>query len=79
MLRVPTGYWNWITLPGNTTPNGPDTQRMMNLQTVSPEEYKPYFDKIFEYAAKYGIKIFLDQHGAPGSQNGEEHSGLVSP
>ena len=78
VLRVPTGYWNWITLPGNTTPNGPDSQRMKNLQTVPPSDYLPYFEKIFTYAEKYGVQVLLDLHGAPGSQNGEVHSGLVT-
>ena len=37
--------------------------------------YRPYIDKIFSYARKYGIKVMLDLHGAPGSQNGASHSG----
>lgn len=34
-----------------------------------------YVDKAFAWAKKYGLKILLDLHGAPGSQNGEMHSG----
>ena len=34
-----------------------------------------YVDRAFEWAAATGIKILLDMHGAPGSQNGWDHSG----
>lgn len=34
-----------------------------------------YIDKAFEWAEETGIKILLDMHGAPGSQNGQDHSG----
>jgi glucan 1,3-beta-glucosidase len=36
-----------------------------------------YVDKAFEWAERYGLKILLDLHGAPGSQNGRDHSGKV--
>ena len=32
-------------------------------------------DKVFDYARQYGVKVLLDLHGLPGSQNGEIHSG----
>ena len=34
-----------------------------------------YVDRAFEWANKYGLQIILDLHGAPGSQNGNDHSG----
>lgn len=34
-----------------------------------------YVDKAFAWAKKHGLKILLDLHGAPGSQNGKMHSG----
>jgi glucan 1,3-beta-glucosidase len=34
-----------------------------------------YVDKLFGWAAKYRLKVLLDLHGAPGSQNGWDHSG----
>jgi len=79
LLRVPTGYWNWIEL-GGATPNAPSdvAQRYKNLQKVKPAQYEPYIDKIYQYGQKYGIKIFMELHGAPGSQNGEIHSGCVT-
>lgn len=35
-----------------------------------------YLDKAIEWANKTGIKVLIDMHGAPGSQNGDMHSGL---
>lgn len=38
---------------------------------------KRYVDNVFAWAHKHGISVLLDLHGAPGSQNGEMHSGKV--
>lgn len=37
-----------------------------------------YLDWFMSMAAKYEIYVILDLHGAPGSQNGYEHSGAAS-
>eukprot|EP00928_Gymnodinium_smaydae_P037951 TRINITY_DN26281_c0_g1_i1.p1 TRINITY_DN26281_c0_g1~~TRINITY_DN26281_c0_g1_i1.p1 ORF type:complete len:617 (+),score=74.14 TRINITY_DN26281_c0_g1_i1:50-1852(+) len=77
VIRLPTGYWNWIR---DANPNLPIEQRERanNLNLLgAPSHYRPHFDRIFEYASKNRIKILLDLHGLPGSQNGEMHSGLV--
>lgn len=34
-----------------------------------------YVDNAFKWAEKYNLKILLDLHTAPGSQNGNDHSG----
>lgn len=36
-----------------------------------------YVDKAFEWAEKYGLKILLDLHTVPGSQNGYDNGGLT--
>jgi len=36
-----------------------------------------WFLKAIEWARKYGIRIQLDLHGLPGSQNGWNHSGRM--
>ena len=36
-----------------------------------------YLDWAFDMAEKYGLKVLLDLHGLPGSQNGRDHSGRV--
>lgn len=39
------------------------------LPTVS------YLDQAMTWAAKHNIQVLIDMHGAPGSQNGKDHSG----
>ena len=34
-----------------------------------------HLDWAFSMADKYGLRVLLDLHGAPGSQNGQDHSG----
>lgn len=36
-----------------------------------------YVDWAFDMADAYGLKILLDLHGVPGSQNGKDHSGQI--
>ncbi|KAH7096198.1 glycoside hydrolase family 5 protein [Auriculariales sp. MPI-PUGE-AT-0066] len=36
-----------------------------------------YVDKAVTWAAKYGIKVWIDLHGVPGSQNGFDNSGRL--
>ncbi|KAL2800023.1 glycoside hydrolase superfamily [Aspergillus keveii] len=59
-VRIPFSYW-----------------------AVSPIDGEPYVPKIswryllraIEYCRKYGLRVKLDPHGLPGSQNGFNHSG----
>lgn len=37
---------------------------------VYPQGQYPYVEKAVKWAKKYGLKVILDIHGAPGSQNG---------
>ncbi|QIX01537.1 hypothetical protein AMS68_007054 [Peltaster fructicola] len=39
----------------------------------------PYLIRAVQWAKELGLKIFIDMHGVPGSQNGWEESGLVGP
>lgn len=34
-----------------------------------------YIDKAVEWAGKHSMSVLIDLHGAPGSQNGQDHSG----
>lgn len=36
-----------------------------------------YLDFAFNMAEKYGLKVLIDLHAAPGSQNGYDHSGKI--
>ena len=61
---------NWIRLP-------------VPYWAIEKLEGEPYLEKVcwkyvlkaFSWARKYGIRINLDLHAVPGSQNGYNHSG----
>ena len=46
------------------------------LIPISPSQRR-YFLKAIQWARKYGIRINLDFHALPGSQNGWNHSGRL--
>lgn len=60
MVRIPIGYWAFETLESDPYVQG---------QTK-------YLDRALEWCRKYNIKVWIDLHGAPGSQNGFDNSGL---
>ncbi|TFK22532.1 exo-beta-1,3-glucanase [Coprinopsis marcescibilis] len=53
-MRIPIGYWAIETFPGEPF-----------LERTS----WTYFLRVVEWARKYGIRIYLDLHALPGSQN----------
>merc|ERR1719219_15361 len=61
LVRVPTGYWNWVDL-GDVTPNCPDNvaARYRNLQSVKPSQYVQYVDKILQWSAQHNMKVLLE-------------------
>ncbi|TFK22497.1 glycoside hydrolase [Coprinopsis marcescibilis] len=58
-IRVPIGFWAIETYEGEPF-----------LERVSWR----YFLRVIEWARKYGLRVFLDLHAVPGSQNGMNHS-----
>lgn len=60
MVRIPIGYWAFATLQDD-----PYVQGQVE-----------YLDKALNWCQKYGLKAWIDLHGAPGSQNGFDNSGL---
>ena len=64
-LRIPIGYWAY---------DDPAT---------SGVPYKPgadaYLEKAIGWAREAGMKVMVDCHGSPGSQNGQDHSGHSGP
>ncbi|KAF8157928.1 glycoside hydrolase family 5 protein [Crassisporium funariophilum] len=59
-VRIPIGFWA--------------------IETINDEPFLvgtswTYFLKAIEWGRKYGIRIYLDLHALPGSQNGWNHSG----
>lgn len=58
-VRLPIGYWAWQVGPGE-----PYIQGQL-----------PYLRNAVTWASNYGLKLIIDLHGAPGSQNGFDNSG----
>ncbi|CAD6501409.1 BgTH12-01661 [Blumeria graminis f. sp. triticale] len=58
-VRIPVGYWALVTIP-----NDPYVQGQLS-----------YMDQAIDWARQNGLKIMLDIHCAPGSQNGFDNSG----
>lgn len=59
-VRIPFSYWAITTYSGDP---------------YVPQVSWRYLLRAIEWARKYGLRINLDLHGAPGSQNGWNHSG----
>lgn len=61
-VRIPFSYWAITTYPGDP---------------YVPQISWRYLLRGIEYARKYGLRVNLDVHGLPGSQNGWNHSGRL--
>ncbi|PPR05392.1 hypothetical protein CVT24_008006 [Panaeolus cyanescens] len=59
-VRIPIGYW---------------AIEVMNDEPFLAGTSWTYFLKAIQWARKYGLRIYLDLHSLPGSQNGWNHSG----
>ncbi|KAI9840461.1 MAG: hypothetical protein M1837_001617 [Sclerophora amabilis] len=59
-IRIPYSYWAIATYPGDP---------------YVPQVSWRYLLRGIEWARKHGLRINLDLHGLPGSQNGWNHSG----
>ncbi|CAL9737759.1 sporulation-specific glucan 1,3-beta-glucosidase [Monosporozyma servazzii] len=72
LVRIPIGYWAWkqnnslSSYPTNITYKDPYVGEGLQLA---------YLQKAIDWATKYNLKIWIDLHGAPGSQNGFDNSG----
>jgi glucan 1,3-beta-glucosidase len=53
-VRLPIGYWAFEVGPGEPYISG----------------QQAYIQKAITWATKYNLKVIVDLHGAPGSQNG---------
>ena len=58
-VRLPIGYWAF-----DVTPEEPYVQGQA-----------AYLEKALTWATRHNIKVWIDLHGAPGSQNGFDNSG----
>ncbi|KAG0275444.1 hypothetical protein BGZ95_008776 [Linnemannia exigua] len=64
-VRIPIGFWALGGLK-------PDEPYVPNLSWT-------YLLRAIEWSRKYGIRVMVELHGAPGSQNGWNHSGRLGP
>ncbi|KAK0553392.1 hypothetical protein OC846_001334 [Tilletia horrida] len=60
MVRIPIGYWAVDTSKG---------------EPYVRADQLDYLTKAVGWAKQYGLKVMIDLHGAPGSQNGFDNSG----
>lgn len=59
MVRIPIGYWAFSKLSDDPYVSGA----------------QEYLDKAIEWSYNNGLRVWIDLHGAPGSQNGFDNSG----
>ncbi|KAK4547969.1 hypothetical protein LTR36_010688 [Oleoguttula mirabilis] len=62
-VRIPVGYWAVDRRVWEPYVNG---------------QY-PYLIRAVQWAKELGLSVLIDLHGAPGSQNGQDNSGLIGP
>ncbi|KAJ7740724.1 glycoside hydrolase superfamily [Mycena maculata] len=67
-VRLPIGYWSLGPEYCEGTPFSPYADVYSNSWA--------YVVRAINLAAKYGIGVIVDLHGAVGSQNGQPHSGI---
>jgi glucan 1,3-beta-glucosidase len=73
-IRLPIGYWN--ILPSSSS--SPSSSSPHYAPSHVKESLK-YLDWIFSVTKRHNLTVLLDLHGAPGSQNGIDHSGCSQP
>ncbi|GAV51239.1 hypothetical protein ZYGR_0AD04220 [Zygosaccharomyces rouxii] len=72
LVRLPIGYWAWKQnhtkgyYIGNVTYKDPYVSDGLQLEKL---------EQALQWAQKYGLQVWIDLHGAPGSQNGFDNSG----
>jgi glucan 1,3-beta-glucosidase len=59
LVRIPIGYWAFLKRSDDPYVQGQEK----------------YLDQSIQWAENYGLKVWLDLHGVPGSQNGFDNSG----
>jgi glucan 1,3-beta-glucosidase len=62
-IRIPIGYW---------------AVDLLDYEPYVAGQY-PYLIQAVYWAAEIGLSVLIDLHGAPGSQNGQDNSGLIGP
>ena len=66
--KFKVGYWMFCSFPNDPFPQPTDSDSDL-------EGRRFYLKRLVTWADRIGLKVILDLHGAPGSQNGMDHSG----
>jgi hypothetical protein len=82
IAQIATAGLNWIRLPipfwaldsGTDAINWPGSS-----EPYLPAKAWPYIVRVLKWCRKYGLRVNLDMHALPGSQNGYNHSGRIGP
>jgi len=69
-VRLPVGHW----LFGKNYPYHPSYKEARYPFVVGGIEI---VDKVFQWAAEFGLRVVLDLHAAPGCQNGFDNGGIL--
>ncbi|KAG0669841.1 hypothetical protein C6P45_003236 [Maudiozyma exigua] len=72
LVRIPVGYWAWKV---NHTTNSYVDGITFEDPYVGEGLQLYYLNQAIGWAEKYGLNVWIDLHGAPGSQNGFDNSG----
>ncbi|CAN0026476.1 unnamed protein product, partial [Choristocarpus tenellus] len=71
-IRLPVGWWYFAEK------GAIDSSPYIVPDEDLYEEHHPITD-VIRWAKEAGLYVIIDLHGAPGSQNGLDNSGLTSP
>jgi len=69
-IRIPVGYWIWDVAEDEPFPAPPAND---------DEGQRFYLKRLLKWAENAGLKVLIDLHTAPGSQNGFDNSGRRGP
>jgi glucan 1,3-beta-glucosidase len=69
-IRVPVGYWLVDVSADEPFPPPP---------TDDTQGQRKYLKRFMQWCDEIGLKVLVDLHGAPGSQNGFDNSGRRGP
>ena len=73
-VRIPIGYW-----AVDVNDEEPYVSGQVGTWRIPCSPQYPYLIQAVYWAYQSGLTVLVDLHGAPGSQNGFDHSGLIGP
>ena len=78
-VRLPLGYWQLVQATAAPDAPEPTASRFKALQDMAaPADYAPFIQRVINYAAKHGLQLLFDLHGAPGGQSTNQCTGCAT-